>query len=345
MSKDGSSPIASPLASQLALPLRASTDPSQITRLKEVTSTGKVIGKGSYGRVIEVYAHGTLCAAKEVHPILVDGVTTEELEATRQSFLSECNNASRIHHPNVVQVLGIHYPTPEAKLPWLVMEMMECSVKGFVESYNQDEVPLHFKLSILVDISQGLQFLHGQNIIHRDLSSNNVLLTKHCVAKIADLGVAKVIEMKTQTQMPGTLHFMPPETLLVKPRYGKPVDVFSLGCIACHVMSHQWPVPKDRVPEGTMIVLTEVQRREDYLLSCHSSLKQLVELCLQNVPEQRPQVSDVFRELKDLKSTVEKQVPLATANNIELFEALQKRKVEIAQFKDTVSNKCKVFIN
>ena len=51
------------------------------------------------------------------------------------------------------------------------------------------KVPLHFKLSILVDVAQGLEFLHGQDIIHRDLSSNNVLLTKHLVAKIADLGV------------------------------------------------------------------------------------------------------------------------------------------------------------
>ena len=67
------------------------------------------------------------------------------------------------------------------------------SSKDFVEKYEQGKVPLHFKLSILVDVVQGLEFLHGQDIIHRDLSSNNVLLTKSLVAKIADLGVAKVI--------------------------------------------------------------------------------------------------------------------------------------------------------
>ena len=50
--------------------------------------------------------------------------------------------------------------------------------------------------------------------------------------------------MKTHTRKPGTTHFMPPETLN-KPRYGKPVDVFSLGCVALHVISHQWPEPKD----------------------------------------------------------------------------------------------------
>ena len=314
---------------------------SQLVQLREVTKTDRIIGKGAYGRVIAVYVHGTLCAAKEVHPILVEGVTPGELMATKRSFLTECVNASRIHHPNIVQVLGIHYPTREAKLPWLVMEMMECSVRAFMAKSKRDGVPLHFLLSILVDISQGLEFLHGQDIIHRDLSSNNVLLTKHCIAKIADLGVAKVIEhskMKMHTQTPGTLHFMPPETLLRKPRYGKPVDIFSLGCIACHVLSSEWPEPKDRVPEGTMNVLTEVQRREEYLLSCtYSTLRQLIESCLHNLPERRPKISAVSGELKNLKASVDKQVPFATASSLELFDIVQRRSIENVNVANTLT--------
>ena len=206
--------------------------------------------------MIKVYVHGTLCAAKEVHPILVEGVNPEELEAIKHKFLTECTYTSQIHHPNVVQVLGIHYPSPKAKLPWLVMEMLQTSITDFLKQYKKEEVPLHFKLSILVDVAQGLEFLHGQDIIHRDLSSNNVLLTQCFVAKIADLGVAKVMDQnpkKTHTQVPGTLYFMPPEATSVRPRYGKPVDVFSLACVALHVMSHQWPVPMDRVPEDSLI--------------------------------------------------------------------------------------------
>ena len=149
---------------------------SQLLHLPKVTrgETDEAIGKGAYGRVIKVYVHGTLCAAKEVHPILVEGVNPEELEAIKQKFLTECIYTSQIHHPNVVQVLGIHYPSPEAKLPWLVMEMMQTSITDFLKQYKKEEVPLHFKLSILVDVAQGLEFLHGQDIIHRDLSSNNV---------------------------------------------------------------------------------------------------------------------------------------------------------------------------
>ena len=320
------------------------TDSSQLIQLREVTrpSNSAVIGRGSYGRVIKVYVHGMLCAAKEVHANLVEGVTPAEFEVMKQLFLSECVKSSRIHHPKVVQVLGIHYPSPEAKLPWLVMEMMECSVKGFLESYKRDKIPLHFKLSILVDVSQGLEFLHGQDIIHRDLSSNNVLLTKHFVAKIGDFGVAKVVtehnKMKTQTQTPGTLHFMPPEAVSRKPHYNKPVDVFSLACITLHVMSHEWPEPKDRVREDSMTALTEVERREDYLLFCtHSSLKHLVESCLHNKPEKRPLISAVRKQFMDFKATVDQQVPFATANTIELFDAVRQGKVENIKLTNTVA--------
>ena len=300
-------------------------------QLSKVTSTDKIIGRGTYGRVIEVYVHGTLCAAKEIHPALVENVSAREFEAIRKSFCEECVKASRIHHPNIVQMLGIYYPT-QCALPWLIMELMQTSLKGFLEKYEQGKVPLHFKLSMLVDVAQGLEFLHGQDIIHRDLSSNNVLLTKSLVAKIADLGVAKVIQenkMKIHTQAPGTTHFMPPEALKSKPHYGKPVDVFSLACVALQVMSHQWPEPKDLLPEDSMTALTEIQRRDEYITFCtQPALKKLVELCLHNKPEQRPEISAVCVKLKELKVTIEKQIPFSTDNNFELFDVVQQMTIQ-----------------
>ena len=85
---------------------------SQLNKLQlnKVTSTDEVIGKGAYGRVIKVYVHGTLCTAKEIHPLLVENASSRELEAIRKSFFEECIKASRIHHPNVVQMLGYIIP-------------------------------------------------------------------------------------------------------------------------------------------------------------------------------------------------------------------------------------------
>ena len=309
-------------------------------KFSKVTSTGKIIGRGAYGRAIEVYVNKTLCAAKEIHPLLVENASSQELEAMIKSFNEECSKASRIHHPNVVQVLGIYYPTPQAKLPWLVMEMMEMSLRSFLEKHEQGKVPLHFKLSILVDVAQGLEFLHGQGIVHRDLSSNNILLTKNLVAKIADLGMAKVIQesKSTLTQAPGAKDYMPPEALKKNPHYGKPVDIFSLACVTLHVMSHRWPEPKDRVSEDTLTVLTEMRRREDYINFCtQPALRKLVESCLNNTPEKRPDISVVCVKLKELKVTIENQVPFSTSSIFELFDVVQQKIQEnnhLQQMKD-----------
>ena len=76
----------------------------------------------------------------------------------------------------------------------MVMELMDTSLTSFVKN-KQSNISMETKISILYDVSLGLSYLHTRNpaIIHRDLSSNNVMLTSHLVAKIGDLGVAKII--------------------------------------------------------------------------------------------------------------------------------------------------------
>jgi len=71
-----------------------------------VNPTGKEIGRGAYGRVFEVDYHGTLCAAKEVHALLLHYSQDEEHQKIRADFLNECEIWSTIRHPCVVQFLG-----------------------------------------------------------------------------------------------------------------------------------------------------------------------------------------------------------------------------------------------
>ena len=151
---------------------------------------GKDIGVGAYGRVFEVEYCGTIFAAKEIHSILVQG---EEFEATKKAFLTECIRSGSLAHPNVVLFLGVYNPGGQSSLPVLVMERMQESLTSVVEEYPN--IPMYVKLSMLLDVSRGLWYLHARHspIVHRDLSPNNVLLTSQFVAKISDLGVAKVI--------------------------------------------------------------------------------------------------------------------------------------------------------
>jgi len=75
--------------------------------LHNVIPTGKEIGRGAYGRVFEVDYQGTLCAAKEVHELLLQYSQGEALRKITATFLNECQIWSTIRHPCVVQFLGM----------------------------------------------------------------------------------------------------------------------------------------------------------------------------------------------------------------------------------------------
>ena len=76
--------------------------------LTGVRPNGRDIGVGAYGRVFEVECFGAVWAAKEVHPILVQGVRREEFEATKKGFLTECIRSGSLAHPNIVLFLGVY---------------------------------------------------------------------------------------------------------------------------------------------------------------------------------------------------------------------------------------------
>lgn len=250
---------------------------------------------------------GKSYAAKKIHPSLTDDVSPEEKEAVKNNFVQECLCCSAIQHPNVVQFLGVYYPK-RCDFPVMVMELMSCSLRTFIEK-NQSQIDNKVKISILYGISLGLSYLHSRDpqIIHRDLSSNNIMLTDQLIAKIGDLGVAKVIQAdkaKTKsrlTRAPGTKDFMPPEALegdnIV---YGTPVDVFSFGCVSLHLFSEKWPTPGPSkiIDDETNkpVAFTEAERRKKYLDTMNDEkiiiLKQLVERCLHDVPKLRPTIEE-----------------------------------------------------
>ena len=287
------------------------SDRLQHLYLTGVKPTGKDIGFGAYGRVFEVECFGTVHAAKEIHPILIQGVRQEEFEATKKAFLTECAQSSALGHQNVVRVLGVYNPGGQSLLPALVMERMQESLTSVVEKYHN--IPTYVKLSMLLDVSRGLWYLHGHRlpIVHRDLSPNNVLLSSQFVAKISDLGVAKVIQAdskKTKTRVPGTVDFMPPEALLKTPEYGPPLDIFSYGGVILHVVNQEWPEPLHYVmtdpKTGKMLALSEVERRQQHMekmTGTPADLRPLVEQCLDNQPSRRPPISNVSERMKMMK--------------------------------------------
>ena len=293
--------------------------------LKGVTPLNrKELGRGAYGKVYAVKYCETVCAAKEIHSILIEDVGDTERRLTIESFLRECRQCSMLHHPNVIQFLGFYYPTGggganRRRLPVMIMEMMADSLTSFVVKH--EKIPVHIKYSIVYDVSLGLCYLHNHDppIVHRDLSPNNVLLTVHHVAKISDLGVAKVIKAdsrKTMTKAPGTVDFMPPESLDDTPEYGPPMDVFSFAGIILHTFNQQWPSPSKQVhfdpKTRRKIALLEVERRQLYLDKMTGEaevLRPLVEECLDDDPAVRPTIATVCGMIQASKDAYMKECP------------------------------------
>ena len=294
--------------------------------LTGVIPNGKGIGVGAYGRVFEVDYCGAIFAAKEIHSILVEEVRREEFEATKQAFLTECIQSSSLGHPNIVTFLGVYNPGGHSLLPVLVMERMQESLTSVVEKYPN--IPMYVKLSMLLDVSRGLWYLHTHHppIVHRDLSPNNVLLTCQFVAKISDLGVAKVIQAdskKTKTRAPGTVDFMPPEALLQTPEYGPPLDVFSYGGVILHVVNQEWPTPLHYVMTDPKtkkrVALSEVQRRQEHInkmSGAPAGLRLLVEQCLDDDSAIRPPISDLSERMKRMKEAESVRCPHVNMNPI-----------------------------
>ena len=272
---------------------------------------GKQIGRGANGRILEAKWEGIVVAVKEIHSIFMNEVSDREFQSFKRSFLHECEQSSRLRHPNIVRFFGIYHP-PGARVPSLVMERLHCSLTSLLE--DNPVVPIGTKLSIIKDVALGLRYLHTRNppIVHRDLSSNNVLLSKGMEGKIGDLGTARLVDPRRQsrmTQAPGTAHFMPPEALaedVTNIRYGKELDVFSFGCVMLHTLSHQWPTPSQAViinPDtGLVTGRTEVERRSQYFERIDRSrsdvLIPLIECCLGNLPKNRPSIVRVCDQLE-----------------------------------------------
>lgn len=277
--------------------------------LTEVEVTGEKIGRGSYADVYQLKYMGLKCAGKKVHQFFQQEEQAENYVI--RSFEKECRLLSQTQHPNIVQFLGIHFEE-NAKIPLLVMEYLPTNLTTCIETY--DFVPKEICYSILYDIALGLNYLHVQDpqIIHRDLSSNNILLTPNMNAKISDLGVAKMLNLNQQvvmTRNPGTLVFMPPEVNTDNPEYGTSVDEFAFGVIMIHVLSRKLPQPqlgeKYFDPDSNrMIAVSELDRRKKYIdkIGADHPLMKLIIKCLCDDPHQRAHANEMVEYLAPLVS-------------------------------------------
>ena len=264
---------------------------------------------GSYTDVLEVEYLGLKCAEKKIHDWRLGDRNIVH------KFEQECLLLGQLRHPNIVQFLGVCFQQ-EVRAPILIMEFLPTNLTSCIEQYGI--LPKEISYSILHDVALGLHYLHSQTppIIHRDLSSNNILLTPNKTAKISDLGLAARVHQSKPKQdddnftlSPGTATFMPPEAY--PPICDRCIDEFSYGIIMIHIFSGRWPVPRvgiSRVSsDGRLIAVTEAERRKVYLdtIGNDHPLMDLILRCIDHNPQERPHADTIVRQLA--KSKIETQ--------------------------------------
>jgi serine/threonine protein kinase len=278
------------------------------------------LGIGSYGSVCKAKYDDLFCAAKIIHPTLLDPTATKQRIAFQSEhrlpirrFEQECEFMSAIRHPNIVQYLGMFRDT-ETHLPVLLMELMDDSLTHFLEISTQP-IPYHIQVNICHDVALALSFLHSNNIVHRDLSSNNVLLRGNVLAKVTDFGMARLGDQATRftnTMCPGTDVYMPPEAVQDKMVYTEKIDCFSFGVIIVQTLTRQFPKPGDRLqeveypglPAGTLCVrVPEVNRRQSHIteIPTNHSLLPIALSCLKDKDSERPSAHQLCEKVADLK--------------------------------------------
>ena len=286
---------------------------SKVSKLS-IIDKSSMLGAGSYGAVYIARWNHLKCAAKVIHASLFMFDVPGKPNIAEQ-FKMECEFISRFRHPNLVQFLGMDFDS-ETVVPVLLMELMDRSLTKLLEGTTS--LSHVMQLSICHDVSLAITYLHSERFIHRDISSNNVLM-KGSLAKLTDLGVSVLIDSTKSnrlTQCPGTEVYMPPDSVSDSPNYTEKIDCFSFGVLALQIVTCEYPKASERMvvtqaaSDGTSEMLRrvpEVERRREQLSMVPEghSLLQLIRKCLKDKETERPTAEEICCYVAHLKEIEE----------------------------------------
>lgn len=303
--------------------------------------TSEELGCGAYATVLKLKYLGLKCAGKKIHNALL--LEEKETYAAKR-FREECELLSQVRHPNIVQFLGVFFPNEDETVPIIVMEYLPMNLTDCIERHSK--IPCEISYSILQNVALGLYYLHRYSpepVIHRDLSSNNILLTPNMTAKISDLGVARIINISPEkasqlTKTPGTPAFMPPETMAENPEYDSSVDIFSYGAIMIHLFSGMWPEPDTQpvsIVGETMEPVSEAKRRNKHITKIGEDhpLMDVILKCIHNDPKERPTAEMIIEAVSSMTA----KCPVSFDDEIDILrhiEATEAQKYAVQNTKE-----------
>ncbi|XP_063218501.1 serine/threonine-protein kinase Nek8-like [Bacillus rossius redtenbacheri] len=243
----------------------------------------RTVGKGAFG-VAVLYrrtADDSLVVMKQVN-------MTELTAAERQMALNEVQVLALLHHPNIIRYLG------SFELDGVLMIEMEYADGGtLAERLAQAESRLG-ELEIVTMFGQivaAIRYMHDHNILHRDLKTANVFLTKDSTIKVGDFGISKMMTTRGQAQtVLGTPYYISPEMCEGK-QYDQKSDIWALGCILYEMACLQKTFEGSNLPA----LVNKIMKGQFQPVSggYSAGLRQLVHDLLQREPVFRPTAAEL----------------------------------------------------
>ncbi|XP_042377976.1 receptor-like serine/threonine-protein kinase ALE2 isoform X1 [Zingiber officinale] len=283
---------------------------SELEKATDKFSSRKFLGKGGFGRVY----HGVMDDGAEV---AVKLLTKEDQNGDRE-FITEVETLSRLHHRNLVKLIGICI---EDGIRCLVYEFVRNgSVESHLHGPDKMKQPLDWdsRMKIALGAARGLAYLHEDStprVIHRDFKASNILLEADFTPKVSDFGLAREASEgihHISTQVMGTFGYVAPEYamtghLLVKS------DVYSYGVVLLELLSGRKPVyiSQSQGPENLVTwarpLLTTTEGLEQlvdpllggkYNFENMAKVAAIASMCVQTEASQRPFMGEVVQALK-----------------------------------------------
>uniref|UniRef100_A0A0E0MNQ8 Protein kinase domain-containing protein n=1 Tax=Oryza punctata TaxID=4537 RepID=A0A0E0MNQ8_ORYPU len=287
--------------------------------LKLMTSNFKEeIGKGGFGTVFLGYL-------EDGNPVAVKMCSKTSSEGDKE-FLAEAQHLTRVHHRNLVSLIGYCKDKKHLALVYEYMQggNLEDRLRG--EASMAAPLTWHQRLKIALDSAQGLEYLHKScqpPLIHRDVKTRNILLSGDLDAKIADFGLTKAFAAgdltitHVTTQPAGTLGYLDPEYYHTS-RLSEKSDVYSFGVVLLELVTGRPPAvsladggggesvhlavwARQRLAEGDIESVADAAMGGDRYYDVNSVWKvaELALRCKERPSRERPAMANVVAELKE----------------------------------------------
>lgn len=261
-------------------------------------SMGVAFAQGAFGKLYKGTYNGEDVAIKLLERPEND---LERAQLMEQQFQQEVMMLATLKHPNIVRFIG----GCRKPMVWcIVTEYAKGgSVRQFLAKRQNRSVPLKLAVKQALDVARGMEYVHGLGLIHRDLKSDNLLISADKSIKIADFGVAR-IEVQTEGMTPetGTYRWMAPEMIQHRP-YTQKVDVYSFGIVLWELITGMLPFQNMTAVQAAFAVVNKGVR-PNIPNDCLPALSGIMSRCWDPNPDVRPPFTEVVRMLEHAETEI-----------------------------------------